>query len=83
MLIDLKKNIIEMDQCFWDLNVNFQGRHIISTYGHYMQMGSHDLVSNDKLIKNIQYNNMWKKKLCNDNLKKLIICYGCNKPRHI
>ena len=60
-LVNLKQNIIKMDQCFWDLNTNFQDRYIISTHGHYMHMGSYNPVNYGKLMEDVQYNNMQKK----------------------
>ena len=48
-----------------------------------MYIGSYNFISNDELMENVQYNNMQEKKSCNDNLKGLIICYGCSKLGHI
>ena len=57
LLTDLKQNVIEVDQCSWNLNINFQNRCVIPTHRHYMHIRSHNPVNNSKLMKNIQYNN--------------------------
>ena len=53
LLVDLKQNVIEMDQHFWDLNINFQGKCAIPTYRHYMHIRSHKSVNNSELIEDV------------------------------
>ena len=61
LLINLKWNVIEVNQHFWDLKTNFQGRHAILTHKYYMHIKSCNPVNNNKLMENVWYNNIPKK----------------------
>ena len=54
----LKKNIIEIDNCFWNSNINLKNCYIYLTQRNYAFAKNYKFTDCGNPMKNIQYNNI-------------------------